>query len=140
MTISLPVYQHPTSVVLVDDSASFIASVEYQISPNLAVKSFLDPHEALSWLGGQYHSDDGKLLPIRIGYDEQTFSFERRTIALDVDQIYRRAGGHPIYRRRENPPPRWRQLDFDRERFGKHRRLQYGFDDIGCIRPHAVKP
>lgn len=89
MTISLPVYQHPTSVVLVDDSASFVASVEYQISPNLAVKSFLDPHEALGWLGGQYHSDDGKLLPIRIGYDEQTFSFERRTIALDVDQIYR---------------------------------------------------
>ena len=89
MTISLPVYQHPTSIVLVDDSASFIASVEYQVSPNLAIKSFLDPHEALGWLGGLYHSDDGKLLPIRIGYDEQTFSFERRTIALDVDQIYR---------------------------------------------------
>lgn len=89
MTISLPVYQHPTSVVLVDDSASFIASVEYQISPTLAVKSFLDPHEALGWLGGLYHSDDGKLLPIRVGYDEQTYSFERRTIALDVDQIYR---------------------------------------------------
>jgi CheY-like chemotaxis protein len=89
MTISLPVYQHPTSVVLVDDSASFIASVEYEISPSLAVKSFLDPHEALAWLGGLYHSDDGKLLPIRVGYDEQTYSFERRTIALDVDQIYR---------------------------------------------------
>ena len=89
MTISLPVYQHPTSVVLVDDSASFIASVEYQVSPSLAMKSFLDPHEALSWLGSLYHSDDGKLLPIRVGYDEQTFSIERRTIALDVDQIYR---------------------------------------------------
>jgi CheY-like chemotaxis protein len=89
MTISLPVYQHPTSIVLVDDSASFIASVEYQLNPTLAVKSFQDAHEALGWLGGLHHADDGKCLPIRIGYDEQTFSFERRTIALDVDQVYR---------------------------------------------------
>jgi CheY-like chemotaxis protein len=89
MTISMPVYQHPTSVVLVDDSASFIASVEYQLKPSLAVKSFQDAHEALAWLGRLYHADEGKCLPIRIGYDEQTFSFERRTIALDVDQVYR---------------------------------------------------
>lgn len=89
MTISLPVYQHPTTVVLVDDSTSFIASVEYQLKPTLAVRSFQDAHEALGWLGGLYHADDGKCLPIRIGYDEQTFSFERRTIALDVDQVYR---------------------------------------------------
>jgi CheY-like chemotaxis protein len=89
MTISLPVYQHPTTVVLVDDSASFIASVEYQLNPNLAVKTFQDAHEALGWLGSLYHADDGKCLPIRVGYDEQTFSFERRTIALDVDQVYR---------------------------------------------------
>jgi CheY-like chemotaxis protein len=89
MTISLPVYQHPTSIVLVDDSASFIASVEYQLKPTLAVKSFQDPQDALDWLKSLYDSDDGKCLPIRIGYDEQTFSFERRTIALDVDHVYR---------------------------------------------------
>ena len=89
MTISLPVYQHPTSVVLVDDSASFISSVEYQLKPTLPMRSFQDAHEALGWLGRLYNTDDGKCLPIRIGYDEQTFSFERRTIALDVDQVYR---------------------------------------------------
>jgi len=89
MTISLPVYQHPTSIVLVDDSASFIASVEYQLDPDLAVKSFQDPYVAIEWLKGLYGTDDGKCLPIRIGYDEQTFSFERRTIALDVDHVYR---------------------------------------------------
>lgn len=89
MTISLPVYQHATSVVLVDDSASFIASVEYQLKPTLPLKSFQDAHEALGWLGALYNGGDSKCLPIRIGYDEQTFSFERRTIALDVDQIYR---------------------------------------------------
>lgn len=89
MNISLPIYQHPTVVVLVDDSASFIASVEFQLAPSLAVKSFTNAHDALRWLGGTYNSDAGKCLPIRVGYDEQTFSFERRTIALDVDHIYR---------------------------------------------------
>jgi CheY-like chemotaxis protein len=89
MTTSLPVYQHPASIILVDDSASFIASVEYQLKPTLAVKSFQDPLEAIDWLRDKYDTDDGKCLPIRIGYDEQTFSFERRTIALDVDRVYR---------------------------------------------------
>lgn len=89
MKISLPVYRHPTLTVLVDDSASFIASVEFQMRPAFAIKSFQDPNEALRWLGAAYHADDGKCLPIRVGYDEQTLSFERRTIALDVDQIYR---------------------------------------------------
>jgi CheY-like chemotaxis protein len=89
MKISLPVYQHPTLTVLVDDSASFIASVEFQMDPALAVKSFQDPNEALRWLSAAYSISEGKCLPIRVGYDDQTLSFERRTIALDIDHIYR---------------------------------------------------
>lgn len=89
MKIPLPVYQHPTQIVLVDDSASFIESVEFQMDPSLAVKSFQDAHEALKWLWASYDIHEDKCLPIRVGYDEQTFSFERRTIALDVDKIYR---------------------------------------------------
>lgn len=87
--LSLPVYQHPTLVVLVDDSASFIESVEFQMNPALAVKSFQDANEALRWLGAAFDVGQKKCLPIRVGYDDQTLSFERRTIALDVNQVYR---------------------------------------------------
>ncbi len=89
MKITLPVYQHPTLVILVDDSSSFIESLEFQINPAIAVKSFQDVHEAFRWLFASYDATQEKCLPIRVGYDEQTLSFERRTIALDVDQIYR---------------------------------------------------
>jgi CheY-like chemotaxis protein len=89
MKITLPVYQHPTLVILVDDSPSFIESLEFQMNPSIAVKSFQDASEALRWLDASYNVTQEKWLPIRVGYDEQTLSFERRTIALDVDQIYR---------------------------------------------------
>jgi len=89
MSISLPVYLHPTLTVLVDDSTSFIESVEFQMNPLLPVKCFQDPHKALRWLSDTYRAQADKCLPIRVGYDEQTLSFERRTIALDVDQVYR---------------------------------------------------
>ena len=89
MSMSLPVYLHPTLTVLVDDSASFIESVEFQMNPLLPVKCFQDAHKALRWLGDTYRAQADKCLPIRVGYDEQTLSFERRTIALDVDQVYR---------------------------------------------------
>jgi CheY-like chemotaxis protein len=89
MKIPLPLYQHPTSVILVDDSTSFIASLEFQMNPSLAVKSFQNPNDALKWLHETYNTCDEKFLPIKVGYDEQTFSFERRTVELEVDKIYR---------------------------------------------------
>jgi CheY-like chemotaxis protein len=89
MKVSLPVYRHPTSVVLVDDSASFLASLEFQMNPGIAVKSFHCAQAALRWLDETQGSGACKTLPIRVGYDEQTLSLDRRTIALDVDQIYR---------------------------------------------------
>lgn len=87
--LSLPVYQHPAMVILVDDSASFIASVEFQMNPLIAVKSFQDANEAIKWLRDTYYAGDPKCLPIPVGYDDQTLSFERRTVALDVDKVYR---------------------------------------------------
>jgi CheY-like chemotaxis protein len=89
MKITLPVYQHPTLVTLVDDSSSFVESLVFQMSPSMALKTFQDPNEALRWLEGAYDTNSEKCLPIRVGYDEQTYSFERRTIALDVDRVYR---------------------------------------------------
>lgn len=89
MKITLPVYQHPTLIVLVDDSQTLIESMEFQMNPMIAVKSFQDAHEALGWLHGCFKVGMGKLLPIRVGYDQEVPSFERRTISLDVDGVYR---------------------------------------------------
>lgn len=89
MKITLPVYQHPTLVVLVDDSRSLIESLEFQMNPMIAMKSFQDPHEAVGWLQAAQGVGQGKFLPIRVGYDQEVPSFERRTISLDVDGVYR---------------------------------------------------
>lgn len=89
MNITLPVYQHPTLVVLVDDSRSMIESIVFQMDPMIAVKTFQDAHEALGWLQAVHDVGQGKFLPIRVGYDQEIPSFERRTISLDVDGVYR---------------------------------------------------
>lgn len=89
MKITLPVYQHPTLVVLIDDSRSLIESLEFQMNPMIAVKSFQDAHEALGWLRASHAVGKDKILPIRVGYDQEIPSFERRTISLDVDGVYR---------------------------------------------------
>jgi CheY-like chemotaxis protein len=89
MKMSLPVCRYPTLTVLVDDSASFIANLEFQMNPSIAVKSFQDAHEALKWISLRSDGCKGKDLPIRVGYDGQSLSMERRTIALDVDHLYR---------------------------------------------------
>ncbi|HYD81680.1 MAG TPA: response regulator [Paucimonas sp.] len=89
MKMSFPVCQHPTLVVLVDDSASFIANLEFQMNPSVAVKSFQDTHEALNWIRMRSFAGKGKDLPIRVGYDDQELSLERCAIKLDVGHIYR---------------------------------------------------
>jgi CheY-like chemotaxis protein len=50
MKPTLPLYQHPTLVIMVDDSASFVASMEFRMNPNLPVKSFSGSVEALRWI------------------------------------------------------------------------------------------
>ena len=50
MKLTLPLYQHPTLVIMVDDSASFVASLEFQMNPNLPVRSFSGSVEALRWI------------------------------------------------------------------------------------------
>jgi len=50
MKITLPAYQHPTLVVVVDDSASFLESLKFQMKPSITLKSFCDPYAAIQWL------------------------------------------------------------------------------------------
>lgn len=88
MNISLPLFRYPTLVVLVDDSASFVSSLAFHVGAFAAVQPFHDAQDALQALQAACRGGN-KLLPFRVGYDEQTLSSERRTIALDIDHIYR---------------------------------------------------
>lgn len=90
MDILLPVYQHPTLTILIDDSQSFLDSLAFQLHPQLAHKTFADTRQALDYLHQVQRNFANLSQPIQVDYDENTLSFERRTVALEVDQIYRR--------------------------------------------------
>lgn len=89
MKTSLPVYQHPVLTVLVDDSGAFISDLKFQVNPAITIKSFQNPHEALSWIDTVYSGSGGIVPPIRVGYDEQRLALDRCTAAIGIDQIYR---------------------------------------------------
>jgi CheY-like chemotaxis protein len=91
MDNQLAVYQHPAMTVLIDDSRSFLDSLAFQLSPQLARKAFVDTQAAINWLlQAHQHSTKMENEPIRVGYDEQVDSFERRCASIDLERIYRR--------------------------------------------------
>lgn len=86
----LPVYQHPSLTVLVDDSQSFLDSVAFRLNPQLAHTTFDDAISAVNWLHqGHYHSSASE--SIRVGYDEESDSFERRSASINLDLVCRTA-------------------------------------------------
>lgn len=89
MDILLPVYQHPTLAVLIDDSQSFLDSLSFQLHPQLARKVFHDTRVALDWLHQAHRYFSNQNQAIRVSHDEQSLSFERRTVSVEIDQIYR---------------------------------------------------
>jgi CheY-like chemotaxis protein len=87
----LPVYQYPTLTVLVDDSQSFLDSLVFQLAPQLGCKAFYDAGSALDWVRHAYRQQpdgEGNGL-IRVGYDEDGDSLERRNVSIYLDRIYR---------------------------------------------------
>lgn len=89
MDNTLSVYQHPTLTVLIDDNRSFLESLAFQMNPQLVHKTFHDPRQAVDWLQHAYwHSAHVGSEPIRVGYDEETYSFERRHASIDIAGIY----------------------------------------------------
>lgn len=76
--------------MLIDDSQSFLDSLAFQMNPILACKLFSDPREALVWLRQpQQSATNGLIEPIRVGYDEEIISTERRSASIDTARIYR---------------------------------------------------
>lgn len=90
MENTLPVYQHPASTVLVDDSRSFLSSLAFQLTPRFGCRTFYDAREALAWLRTEQQSRAGTgREAIRVGYDEDSDSLDRRNVSLYLDRIYR---------------------------------------------------
>lgn len=83
----LSVYLYPTLTVLIDDSQSFLDSIAFQLNPKLACITFNDAQMAIDWLNNA-HWQSASYESIRVGYDEQTESFARRSASIDLDLIY----------------------------------------------------
>ncbi|MGZ3183749.1 MAG: response regulator [Telluria sp.] len=89
MPHSLPVYQHPTMTVLVDDSDSFLRSLSFQLDPTLASRAFRDTRSALDWLHRNARGAAWQSTPLAPSFDTNLRSLEQCSVALDIDQIFR---------------------------------------------------
>lgn len=87
--MSLPIYQHPSLTVLVDDSDSFLRSLSFQLDPSLASCSFHDTRAALDWLRANSRTAGWQSAPLHASFDTNARSLEQCSVALDIDQIYR---------------------------------------------------
>lgn len=97
----LPVYQHPSLTVLVDDSQSFLDSIAFQLNSRFVHTAFHDAQAAINWLRHEFrHSAKNMNDPICVGYDEGTDSLDRRSASIETDWIYRTA----MNRQRFNTP------------------------------------
>jgi len=107
-------------VVAVDDHLPFMECLRLFLGSDAPVKIFDNPRVALDWLHEMNNEAKNRGLPISVGYDEQTLIAERRMVALDVDQIYKKV----MYPDRFNFPavvivdysmPQMNGVDFCRE-------------------------
>lgn len=86
--MSLPIYHHPSTTVLIDDSANFLSSLSFQLDPRLPRKAFHDAVSAVEWV--RTHSD--RTAPIEelisAGFDSYPRTQHRDNVAYDFNQIY----------------------------------------------------
>jgi CheY-like chemotaxis protein len=87
--MSLPIYQHPTMTVLVDDSVSFLHSLRFQLGTALPSTTFSDASAALAWL--RDHSREGSELDSFLSPCIDTYTHEPQpfSVALQVGQLSR---------------------------------------------------
>ncbi|MBB3117792.1 hypothetical protein [Pseudoduganella violacea] len=83
--MKLSVYSHPSTIVLVDDSPTFLRSLGYHLGSQ-PCRSFSDTTEALVWL----HASPRRTgLPLRVSFDMHGQQADQRNIAIDVERIHR---------------------------------------------------
>src|SRR4051812_28713831 len=85
----LPIYQHPSLTVLVDDSDTFLRSLSFQLDPALASMSFHDARCALDWLLLFGHRTGRKNDRLAASFDTYPRSQEQCNVAFDIAHIHR---------------------------------------------------
>lgn len=84
----LPIYQHPSLTVLVDDSEAFLARLQFELGAAVVTKAFSDPHRALGWLRRQAASAPQEQL-LAASVCDSACAHQHCSVTLDVDRISR---------------------------------------------------
>lgn len=84
--MALPLYQHPSTVVLVDDNTSFLDSVRFQLGEHLPARTFGDALAAIAWLRERSRASTPAHF-FSPGID--TFAAQPLNVALHVERICR---------------------------------------------------
>ncbi|RJG08538.1 response regulator [Massilia cavernae] len=87
--MNLPIYQHPSLTVLIDDSDNFLRSLSFQLDPTLASKAFHDTRSALHWLRQQSGPCTGAERTLSASFDAYPREVPQYGVALDLEQIHR---------------------------------------------------
>ncbi|MGZ8291334.1 MAG: response regulator [Telluria sp.] len=87
--MNLPIYQHPSLTVLIDDSDSFLRSLSFQLDPTLASKAFHDTRSALNWLRQQSGAGMEAEGTLSASFDTYPREVAQCSVALDLGQIHR---------------------------------------------------
>jgi CheY-like chemotaxis protein len=85
--MTLPIYQHPTMTVLVDDSPSFLHSLRYQLGPGFPSIGFSDTGAAIAWLREHGAAPAALASLLSPSVDTYTLSPQPYNIALHVEQV-----------------------------------------------------
>lgn len=84
----LPIYQHPSLTVLVDDSEAFLARLQFELGAAVVSKAFSDPRKALGWLRRQDASAPRDQL-LSASVCEAVAMHSQCSVTLDLDRIFR---------------------------------------------------
>jgi CheY-like chemotaxis protein len=85
--MTLPIYQHPTMTVLVDDSPSFLHSLRFQLGPGFPSIGFSDTGAAIAWLREHGKPPAALASLLSPSVDTYTLSPQPYNIALHVEQV-----------------------------------------------------
>ncbi|MGJ7917048.1 hypothetical protein ACI48D_16440 [Massilia sp. LXY-6] len=85
--MTLPIYQHPTMTVLVDDSPSFLHSLRFQLGPAFPSIAFSDTGAAIAWLRRHAAAPAALAGLLSPSVDTYTFAPQPYNIALHIEQV-----------------------------------------------------
>jgi CheY-like chemotaxis protein len=85
--VSLPIYQHPSLTVLIDDSANFLRSLSFQLDPALPRKGFNSPKLALDWLREQSARPEQPTQLLCDNVDAYPRLSRQRAVGMNLEQI-----------------------------------------------------